>query len=128
MILLAKFGIALAVVIGVGGFMRWLAHPSGPWSKFWTVFLLLFLSAWAAGIWLTPLEPMDWGLSIPIFAALGLGVAVLLVLTGYPLHIPKRTVSAGQQPEADRMSIVFQLPFWVLVAALAFTIALRYAA
>ncbi|ALA59154.1 hypothetical protein [Nitrospira moscoviensis] len=126
MILLFKFAIAFAVASAVGAVMRWGMRPTGPWAKFWTVFLLLFLSAWAAGIWLTPLEPMDWGLSIPVFAALGFGVAAVLLLVGYPLHVPKRP--DWQPPDAPAMDRVFQLPFWVLIAALVFTIALRYAA
>ncbi len=128
MVLLFKFVIALAAALAVGAAVRLLIRPAGPWSRFWTVFLLLFLSAWAAGIWLTPLEPVDWGLSIPLFAAVGFGVAAVLLLAGYPLHVPRRDVPKQQSAEERKMQLVFQLPFWIVIAALVFTILLRYLA
>jgi hypothetical protein len=128
MILLLKFGIALAAALAVGGFIRLLIRPTGPWSQFWTVFLVLFLSAWGAGIWMTPLETEEWGWSIPIFAAVGFGVAILLVLAGYPLHVPQANVPTQQRREAESIQKVLQWPFWILIALLGLVIALRYVA
>lgn len=128
MILLVKFGIALVAALTIGGFIRLLVRPVGPWSQFWTVFLVLFLSAWGAGIWLTPLEPEDWGWSIPIFAAVGFGAALLLLLAGYPLHVPHRTVPNEQRREAESIRKVLQWPFWMLIVTLGLMIALRYVA
>lgn len=128
MVLLFKMAIALAAALAVGAAVRLLVRPAGPWSHFWTVFLLLFLSAWAAGIWTTPLAPVDWGLSIPLFAAVGFGVAAVLLLAGYPLHVPRRRVRHRQWAEERRLQLIFQLPFWIVIAALAFTILLRYLA
>jgi len=128
MMLLAKLAIAFLVALGVGGIGRWLLRPTGPWPRFWSVFLLLFLSIAAAGIWLTPLEPVDWGPSILVFAAVGFLAAALLQWFGYPLRIPRRSEPQTEPREASMVNTAFQLPFWVLIGMLIFTIVLRYLA
>jgi uncharacterized membrane protein len=109
---------------------RMFVRPSGPWSQFWTVFFLLFLSAWAAGVLMTPLEPVDEGLAVGVSVAVGfgVGVALLLLLAGYPLRMPRADVSRKQQPEALIIGRIFRLLFWTLVGALLFTLALRFVA
>ncbi len=126
MILLSKLVIALLAALGVGGIFRWLVRPAGPWPRFWSVFLLLFLSIAAAGVWLTPMEPIEWGPSILIFAGLGCLAALTLLVIGYPLRIPKRREPHTHPREAAMIETAFQLPFWILVVMLVFTIALRY--
>jgi hypothetical protein len=129
MVLVLKFLIGLVTAMAVGAVLRLFILPvGGPWSRFWTVFLLLFLSAWAAGIWFTPLDSEDWGLSIMVFALVALVVAVILLLSGFSLRVPRPNVPKKQQPETTLIEKVFQVPFWTLIAALAFMIILRYTA
>lgn len=103
----------------------------GPWSNALVFFLVIFLAAWAGGLWISPAGPVFYGIYwLPIILVAFL-FAVLLagVPPGRrPPHV--KTISeakaeAQQQQAAER---AFDAFFWVLLIAFVGFIVLGYIA
>ncbi len=125
MVVPLKILVALVAALIVVWTARWLVRSSGPWSRFWMVFLLSFLSVWGAGIWVTSWEPINGEAPILFLVAVGVVVAGLLAVAGY-LLVAGRRIPTAFKPEGTMIGAVYQLPFWILIILLTFTILLRY--
>ncbi len=97
------------------------------------LFLLLFLAAWAGGVWIRPLGPDVGGIHWLGFLLAGLIVALALVATGSPKapHSRQETLDLleeMQQKKAleETAYITLSLFYWVLLIVLAAAVIGRY--
>lgn len=96
----------------------------GPWGSFWTLFVIVLLSVWAADLWLTPAGPVIWDLAwIPlIFVAIV--VALLLAAAESGARKPKPPVTEQDEvttKEADTASKISAM-FWIILLFLVMAI------
>lgn len=111
-------GLALALLFAYG-----LGRP-GPWDGFLWVFLIVFLGAWAIGLWVEPVGPVVWGVAwVPIF----FGALLLALLIA---AVPPTTHTGPPAPEAEperaETAAAVGLFFWVLLMGLFFVILLSF--
>jgi hypothetical protein len=118
------FALILALII-TGIFVLALRTP-GPWGLWWVFLLVIFLAAWAGGLWITPFGPM-WGtVSWLPFLITGLLVALILAAASPPRQprTPRQAIAQERAEEAAFLALnVF---FWVLVVGLGVAIILAY--
>jgi len=89
-------------------------------------FVILFLTTWALGVWMTPVGPVVWGAPWLMFLLVGLVVALLLAAT--PAGRPRTRAAAVAQAEADQVAATaFGVFFWVLLIILVGAVVARYA-
>jgi hypothetical protein len=125
--------IALVLTLILVPLMGW-RRPGyeADWSTAVFVFLLLFLFAWAGGVWLTPFGPTLFNVYWLPFVVVALAYALLLLAAAPPRFPGKRsrgTVS-NASVEAEREEVAataFGLFFWVLAVALIIALAAFYA-
>jgi hypothetical protein len=99
----------------------------GPWASLWAFFLVVFLAAWAGGLWISPAGPMFVGIYWLPMILVAFVFAILLAGVGGPASRgPKvETISEVKEQEtaAERAFDVF---FWVLLISLILIIVLGY--
>ena len=115
-VLAFAIGLILAMIFAYG-FGR-----TGPWGGFLWFFLVVFLTAWAVGVWVEPVGPVLWGAAwVPIlFGAL----FVALLVAAIP-PAPPRTggVAPAETPETAAAVGLF---FWLLLVVLIIAIVFAY--
>lgn len=71
----------------------------GPWGSFWTFFLVLLLSVWAASLWVDPVGPIFWGIAwIPLFFV---GLLFALLLAAIPTDYDRPPNKQVNRPYAS---------------------------
>ena len=131
------FAFLVALILGTVftvGFRRY-----GPWSNL-VFFLIVFLAAWAGGIWFAPAGPFVWRLYWIPFLVIGLIVALLIAATGPSPSRPSRgslrQTEETQARETTGARRIFNAAgetfgalgvfFWSLLILLALVIVIRY--
>lgn len=108
--------------IFVYGFRR-----RGPWPGFMVFFQLIFLAAWAGGIWLTPVGPSLLGVYWLSFLSTGLVFALLLAAASPPPERSTIVLKTREEAKKDRRIIsTISTFYWVLIGVLAFAIIAGY--
>lgn len=74
--------IITAVVLAI--LFYFILKIKGPWSNFWTFFLVLFLSMWAASLWVSPMGPVYWGVAWVPLIFIGIIAGLLLAVVPKP--------------------------------------------
>lgn len=115
-------GLALALVFAYG-FGR-----TGPWGGFVWFFLVVFLGAWAIGLWVEPVGPPLWGVAwVPILIG---ALLIALLIAAIPPAEPAPRRAAATDPVADvetaAAASAIGLFFWVLLMALVLVILLSF--
>jgi hypothetical protein len=119
--LLAILVALLLSIIYTVGFRR----PAS-WRNFLIFFTVLFLAAWAGGVWLTPIGPALWGLYWLPFLIVGVIVALLLAAF-IPNPRPRSRIDAERQADkAAETEAALSVFFWILTVVLLIVIAVRY--
>jgi hypothetical protein len=100
-------------------------------SKRWVIvfFLLVFFSAWAGGVWITPLGPSILGVYWLSFFVIGLIFALTLLAIAAFHSPPLRSGAGGIQrdvKEAHEMESVLGTFFWILLLTFILVIVLGY--
>ena len=87
------------------------------------LFLVIFLGAWAVGLWAEPVGPVAWGVAwFPIlFAALIIG----LIIAAIP-EPGARLTEPAPADEAEAAAAGVGLFFWLLIALLVVAIMFGY--
>jgi heme/copper-type cytochrome/quinol oxidase subunit 2 len=92
-------------------------------------FVIVFLGAWAGGIWLTPVGPALLGVYWLSFFAVGLIFALVMeafaAFSKHPSQQGKAEVQEDVEEERELESIIWTF-FWILIAAFAGVIVLGY--
>ena len=130
------FLVSLVVALILGALVVWGARRSGPFNGVLWLFLLILLATWAGGIWLRPFGPVILGVHGLTFVIAGVVVVLLLSISrGYRFHRGPRgrheTLDMLERMEEDKARkratyLSLGVMFWVLLAALASVILLRY--
>ena len=93
-----------------------------------SIFGVIFLASWAAGVWVTPVGPMMTGVAVLPFLIMGV-ITALLVLTLAP---PRTKTSANFEEAAQReqareeADLALSGFFWLLFIGLAILIGVSY--
>ncbi len=116
-ILIAFITAALLAAIFSYGF-----KTKGPWGSFWTFFLILFLTIWAAEFWVTPIGPA-WGYWdetawLPL-VMIGVLMALILAAATPPRReVPHEPGEPESQTENAIVAVVGVF-FWISIVVLA---------
>lgn len=136
------FLIDLLVALVIGLILTAIFWPrfrtSGPWSDwaglagFLWFFILVFLASWLGGVWIAPVGPRVWGISLFPFLMMGLLFALLLAATA-PIRLPHRRretlAEAREEPTVEEGTfVVLNFFYWILLIALLVSILARYGA
>lgn len=102
----------------------------GPWSSIPLFFLIIFLTTWAIGAWISPFGPGLWGsFWLPFFL---IGLVVSLLLTATVSSVPKRETTVElidtKERAKERKLVLTTLGvfFWILLIVLGLLIYTRY--
>lgn len=101
---------------------------TGPWSSILVFFAVVFLAAWAGGLWISPAGPVFLGIYwVPILLVAFL-VALLLasVRPQAPKHV--QTISEAEAEAKERRAVerAFDAFFWTLLIGFMIVIVLGY--
>jgi hypothetical protein len=96
------------------------------------LFLIIFLTTWAGGIWLKPFGPMLWGVHFLTFLLAGL-IIVLFLIIAIPRKAPRgrrETLDMLERIEQEKALekvtfLTLSLFFWILLALLVTAIILH---
>lgn len=133
---------ALLIAILLSVIFYYAFNIRGPWGSFWTFFLVLLLTIWAASLWVDPVGPIFWGIAwIPLFFV-GLLFALLLaaIPTDYdrpPNKLDNRTsgIRGRKEPspediaesrEASRTAAAVSGLFWIFLLILLIVVIAGY--
>lgn len=91
-------------------------------------FTVVFLGAWAGGIWLPPLGPQLGGVSWLSFLIVGLVFALVLAaaVPSFPPGTTVQLLKEGEKSGETKKSLVLGVYFWTLVMVLMILIVGRY--
>ncbi len=113
---------AILVAIGRGG-----AYERANWSTALLLFLVLFLTTWAGGIWLSPVGPQLFGAAWLPFLFMGF-VAALLIAAMSPGRRPRSQTEVQERAEAQEVVGTTVTAFvWIFAVCLIAAITLHYA-
>ena len=110
--LLYSASVALLITVFFANALR----IKGPWGNFWTFFLVLFLAALAANIWIEPIGPSYQGIYwLPPIAAVLL-IAFLLAATSPPPR-PRNSLEQNSEEYIKRKAtfLAVGIFFWFVV-------------
>ncbi len=117
------FMIAIILTAVIGGAFR----RSGPRESLVVFFFIIFLAAWAGGIWIHPFGPPFFGVFWLPFLIVGLIVALLVAALEIPEEKRKDTPRAGAAERVSRAEM-FSLFFWLFLVILVISIIFGYLA
>lgn len=128
MVFLIDFLFAAVFAILLTLIFTTLFRRKGPWSRGLVFFLVVFLAAWAGGIWVVPFGPTLFGVSWLPFLIAGLFVALILAAA-----IPPQM---SEQPSEKKIELErgseaidqkrFDAFFFLLIGALLIAVILGY--
>jgi len=102
----------------------------GPWASIPLFFIIVFLSTWAIGAYISPFGPGLWGgFWLPFFLS---GLVVSLLLAAAVVSVPKRETTVelidlkARAKDQKRALTTLGVFFWILVVALIIMIVMRY--
>lgn len=97
---------------------------SGPWASIPVFFALIFLAAWAGGVWIAPIGPALFGVYWVPFVVFGLIFALLLAAAVRP---PVSAATGAKGPrERERREAAFDIFFFALTGLLIASIVVGY--
>jgi hypothetical protein len=116
-----------ALVIGLLLTMVFVAlfDTRGPWDIWWIFLLLVFMAAWAGGVWITPFGPTLFEVAWLPFLFVGLIFALLLA--AIPPVRPRTYGEAVAEARAEEAAATaLGVFFWVLIVVMFITIIAAY--
>jgi hypothetical protein len=118
--------VAVAIALLLTAIFSFGFRRIGPWRSVWIFFLILFLAAWAGGIWLTPVGFSLWGVNWLGFFLVGLIFALLLAAIS-PASSSTVELKTRQEAETEAtMATALSVFFWILLFVFLVAIIARY--
>lgn len=118
---------ALVIAVLLTGLFGLLFRRMTMGSGILLFFLVLFLTSWAGGVWLTPFGPPLFGVSWLSFLFIGLFVALLLIALIPPVRPPQTLEEARVQAETEaETAFIVDVFFWILLIGLLVAIVAAY--
>ncbi|MFP4365237.1 MAG: hypothetical protein ACLFR1_15345 [Spirochaetia bacterium] len=108
--------------VGIIGFGL---NRTGPWQSIWTLFLIIFLAAWAGGLWIMPFGPILFGGYIFPFLFAGLLIALVLGVT-IPTEPTEYEIEKTSPPEEREAAKALDVFFWVIIGLLVVFVVFGY--
>lgn len=124
MIVLFEVLFALGIGLVFTAIFAGLLGRSGPWASIPVFFAIIFLAAWAGGVWIAPIGPALFGVYWLPFVVFGLIFALLLAAAVKP-PISAVTGARGRQ-ERKRREAAFDVFFFTLIGLLIAAIVVGY--
>jgi hypothetical protein len=120
----AFVALLVAVILSaifIRGFRR-----QGPWASYLIFFIVVFLAAWAGGVWVSPggLEP--WGPYWLPFLLVGLIFGLLLAASAPPRPPRSRAEVDKNTQESSSPEPAYGVCFWFLLMVLGVVILAHY--
>ncbi len=112
--------LALLAIFGLG----WRRY--GPWESFLVFFVIIFLAAWAGGLWIGPVGPVFYGVYWLPFLLFGLLFALLLAASGPERRPRNRQETEARVRDEDVLEVTIDVFFWVLIMMLVLAVIGRY--
>lgn len=103
--------IVIAIMISL--FLVYVLRTQGPWDSFWPLLLVLFLTVWAADVWIPPLGPEWWGVYWARPLVVGLFVALLLAAASPPPKARKKIGDESLLPDEEPRIVTIGIFFWL---------------
>jgi hypothetical protein len=123
---IADFLFALAVGLLLTALFGAVFRTRGPGAAWWTFLLIVFLAAWAGGLWVRPFGPPLFGVTWLPFLLMGLFFALLLA-AAIPVRPPRTRAEAIAQARAEEATVTaIGVFFWILLIGLLVSILLGY--
>lgn len=123
--LIADLLIALAIGLLLTAIFSAALGNRGPWGLWWVFLLVVFLTAWAGGAWITPFGPPLFGAYWLPALLVGLAIA-LLVAAAAPLPARRVTARGTNAPAAEGAGVALGIFFWIFVVAMLVAIIVAY--
>ena len=119
----AEFVLAAIIALAFVAIFSYGFRRPGPWGGFLWFFLLVFLGAWAVGVWAQPVGPTAWGVAwVPIFFG---ALLIALLVAAIPPAAPRTTTEGVEEAPGDVAAVgAF---FWLLLILLIVAVALSFA-
>lgn len=120
---LVAFVLSIVLVSALG----WgLPGRDAPWASVLLLFFVLFLAAWAGGLWVRPIGPTLWGVHWLGFLLVGLIIAVVMAAATPRRKTPAGGGSAQAATEVEEEQVAFGTFIWLLLVVLTVAILARY--
>jgi peptidoglycan/LPS O-acetylase OafA/YrhL len=116
---------ALAIALFFTVFFTVLGRRARRWPTVLVFFLVIFLAAWAGGIWITPVGPTFLGIYWISFFSAGLIFTLLLVTVRAFSSRASRDRNDETRQEED-LEITIGVFFWILLLILIVAIIIGY--
>ena len=117
---------ALAVALFFTLVFTVLCRRARPWRSVIMFFLIVFLAAWAGGIWITPVGSTFLGIYWISFFTVGLIFTLFLEAVMAFSSRPPRASNDELRLKEKEMEITLSAFFWILLLALFFAIIIGY--
>jgi hypothetical protein len=132
-VVIPEFSFAFVIALLLTGVYMLVTRGAGRRTGLIWLFLVIFLSTWAGGIWLKPFGPTLWGIHWLTFLLAGL-IVVLLLITVVPRKAPRGRYETldmldriEQEKELEKIAyLALGIFFWILLTALVAAIFLYY--
>jgi hypothetical protein len=117
------FALLLSAIFSLG------LRKKGPRENLFLFFIIIFLAAWAGGIWLDPFGPFLWG--VPWLPFLFAGLIFSFILAAVSVPPPRESSVELVDEKSEEIKREFAVRgvtifIWFLVGALIFSIIVRY--
>ena len=130
--IIPEFAVSFIVAVLFTGLYVFLTRGDSRRTGLIWLFLIIFLTTWAGGIWLKPVGPTLWGVHFLTFLLVGL-TTVLFLIIAIPRRAPRgrrETLDMleriEQKKALERVTfLTLSLFFWILLALLVTVIILH---
>lgn len=122
------FAFVVAIIFSIILISLFEKRGPGPFAGFLFFFVVLFLSVWAVGIWITPFGPSLWGGHWLMFVLLG-AILTLFLAAVIPSRQKKKVLDLNPPEEKRAIEVAetaFGLFFWIFILVLLGAIISRY--
>lgn len=106
--------VALLVAVLMAGLFGLVLRRPGPWGGVFWMFLVVFLVAWAVGMWVPPVGPLWMGVSWVPFLIAALVVTLLIAAAAEP----REPATVAEAEEAEAAAVAAGVLFWSMLLVL----------
>lgn len=111
-------GVLLTVLVAViiSALFYYVFKSTGPWESFWSFLLVLVLAGLAAGLWITPVGPIMWGVAwIPTLLAIIIFGLLLGAASPRKEDQAITNTESSEPSPRDRKAATIGALFWLLL-------------
>ena len=127
LLIVLAFALLFSLLLGAGLGWRHPARRDDAGGSLAFAFLILLLSIWAFGAWITPWGPVFYGVPWLSLLLVGLFVTLLILAISAPSRRPRRPATAvTPEREEEAAAAVFGTFFWLLLLGLLIAIVVKY--